>query len=143
MPARTRSTLVGLTLATAALLGGCGGGGGGGYGGDFEAGFLRTCEAATDDDTAVCQCTYDKLEQTVPFERAERLDRRLQDDPDSPLPDDVAELISTCVAGSVPPSIVTTTTSTTLAEGATTSTAPGGTTTTVEGGTTTTAAEAG
>jgi hypothetical protein len=130
MPTQARSTLVGLVLAGAAMLAGCGGGGGGEYGGDFEAGFLRTCEAATDDDTAVCQCTYDKLEQSVPFDRAEQLDQRLQDDPDSPLPDDVAELIATCVAASVPPSIVTTTTTTTPADGATTTTAPGGTTTT-------------
>ncbi|OWY62392.1 hypothetical protein B7486_58695 [cyanobacterium TDX16] len=139
MPVRTSTRFASLVLgplAVVALAAGCGGEGGSGYDGDFEAGFLRTCEAATGDDAALCQCTYDRLESSVPFERAERLDRRLSEDPESPLPDDVADLIAGCVAGVVPPSIATTTTSTTAP-------AAGETTTTAPGGTTTTAAEAG
>jgi hypothetical protein len=139
MPARIPTRLASLVLgplAVVALAAGCGGEGGSGYDGDFEAGFLRTCEAATGNDEALCQCTYDRLESSVPFERAERLDRRLRDDPESALPDDVADLIAGCVAGAVPPTIATTTTSTTAPAGS-------DTTTTAPGGTTTTAAEAG
>jgi len=135
-------------LGTLVLLAACGGGGGSEYGGDFETGFVGSCEAAVGDgQEAVCQCAYDRLEQTVPFERAERLDRRLRDDPESPLPDDVAALIAGCVAGAVPPSIVTTTTSTTAAttapEGGETPTTAPTTTAPADGATTTTTAEAG
>jgi hypothetical protein len=131
-----RLVLLGVLVA---LLVGCGGGGGGEYDGDFEAGFLEACNAAVGDGKgAVCQCTYDQLRDTVPFERAERLDRRLRDDPESVLPDDVADLIAGCVAHSVPPSIATTTTSTTAAAGATTTT-----TAATDGSTTTTTVEAG
>jgi hypothetical protein len=124
--------------ALVALLAGCGGGGGGEYDGDFETGFLDACNAAVGEGKEeVCQCTYDRLRDTVPFERAERLDRRLREDPESVLPDDVADLIAGCVAGSVPPSIATTTTSTTAAAGGST------TTTAADGSTTTTTVEAG
>jgi hypothetical protein len=150
MAARSRPRLAGLVLGIAAalvLLAGCGGEGESGYGGEFRTGFLDTCEVATGGDTAVCECTYQRLEQSVPFDRAERLDRRLQDDPESVLPDDVAELIAGCVAGAVPPTIATTTSSTSTTVPATPPAGEGGeggeTTTTVAGATTTTAAEAG
>lgn len=123
-------------LLALALLAACGGDSEEGYGGEFEAGFLDSCEAAVGDERAeVCQCTYDRLEESVPFERAERLDRRLQEEPESALPDDVAQLISTCVAFAVPPSISTTTTSTTApaAGGSTDTTAADGSTTTTTG----------
>lgn len=124
--------------ALVVLLVACGGGGGDEYDGDFEAGFLESCNAAVGEgQEAVCQCTYDRLRESVPFERAERLDRRLREDPESALPDDVAQLISTCVAFSVPSSISTTTSSTTAPEGGSTTMAP------ADGSTTTTSGEAG
>jgi len=135
-----------LFLAGVLALAGCGGSDEQGYDGDFEQGFLEVCEAAVAaDDQAVCQCTYDKMAETVPFERAERIDNRLRDDPEASLPDDIAELFADCVAASVPPTISTTTSSTEPpAGGSTTTVAPGGSTTTIAGeSTTTTAGEAG
>jgi hypothetical protein len=147
MALRSRSRLAGLVVggtAALAVLAGCGGESEEGYGGEFRDGFLDTCEVATGGNTAVCECTYQRLEQSVPFDRAERLDRRLRDDPESALPDDVAELIAGCVAGAVPPTIATTTSSTSTTAAGTPPAGDGGeTTTTVAGATTTTAAEAG
>lgn len=126
-PVLRRAPLPALGLVLA-LLAACGGGGTDDYDADFEAGFLSTCETAVGaDQEAVCQCTYDRLVETVPYERAERIDRRLRDDPEAPLPDDIADLIAGCVAFSVPPSISTTTSST--ASTSTTAPADGASTT--------------
>ena len=128
-----------LAGALTATLVACGGESAEGYGGEFRDGFLASCNAAVGEGKEpVCECTYDRLEETVPFERADRLDQRLQDSPERALPDDIAELISGCVAASVPPSISTTTSST-----STTAPAAGTDTTAADGSTTTTTAEAG
>lgn len=128
-----------LFVAGAVGLAGCGGSEEAGYDGDFHDSFMASCIAAVGPDAeAVCQCTFDRMVEFVPFERAQRLDRRLRDDPENPLPDDIAELISGCVAETVPPTIATTTTSTTAPEGGTTTT-----TAPADGSTTTTSGEAG
>lgn len=100
-------------LLGSGLLAACGGEGEAGYGDEFRDGFLRTCDAATGGNATICECTYERLQATVPFDEAAELDRQLQDDPEHTLEPELADLIAGCVAGAVPPSVVTTTSSTT------------------------------
>jgi hypothetical protein len=83
----------GLVLAVA---GGCGGGGRhGGYGPEQRASFVAACTPGAS--AAVCGCFYDRLADTVSYERFLAIDREIRRDP-SAIPDDVAELAIACAA---------------------------------------------
>ena len=127
-----RIIIVGLALASLALVG-CGSDKPTDYNADVEKTFVQTCEDQGGDGLhEVCQCAYDSFEENIAFDRFQRVDERLADDPDATLPDDFLDLYTDCViqegggeAGTTP--TLPPTTTTTVA-GATT-TAPGGATT--------------
>ncbi len=129
-----RAVVLGV-VAVALVLAGCGSDEPTDYNAEVEENFIQTCtDQGGDDLQDVCQCAYDSFEQNIPFDRFQRVDERLSDDPNAELPDDFLDLYTDCViqagggsAGTTP--TVPTTTSTTVA-GATT-TAPAVTDTTV------------
>jgi hypothetical protein len=83
----------GLVLASAA---GCGDGGEHeGYGPDQRASFVAACAPGAS--TAVCGCFYDRLADTVSYERFLAIDRQIRRDP-AAIPDDVADLAIACAA---------------------------------------------
>ena len=84
-----------LVLAGALVAGpACGGDGAAdGYSADLRDDFVEACAAGAGVDT--CRCFYDRLEETVPFERFEQIDRGIHDDP-SVIPADVVELAAAC-----------------------------------------------
>lgn len=131
-----RAVVLGV-VALALVLSGCGDDAPSDYNAEVEENFLQTCtDQGGDDLQDVCQCAYDSFEREIPFDRFQRVDERLADDPDAQLPDEFLDLYTDCViqtgggsAGTTPEFPTTTTTSTTLAPGAST-TAPGVTDTT-------------
>ena len=129
-----RAVVLGV-VAVALVISGCGKDEPTDYNAEVEQNFIQTCtDQGGDDLQDVCQCAYDAFEENIPFDRFQRVDERLSDDPNAELPDDFLDLYTDCViqagggsAGTTP--TVPTTTSTTVA-GATT-TAPAVTDTTV------------
>jgi hypothetical protein len=88
-------------VAALALLGGCGGGGDddAGYSADTRASFLEPCVSGLGDDgQAICECSYDRIVEDVPFDTFQSIDRELQDNPDAELPDDVLDIVAACAA---------------------------------------------
>ncbi|MBL8778685.1 MAG: hypothetical protein JNK12_22335 [Acidimicrobiales bacterium] len=131
-----RAVVLGV-VALALVLSGCGDDAPSDYNAEVEENFLQTCtDQGGDDLQQVCQCAYDSFEREIPFDRFQRVDERLADDPDAQLPDEFLDLYTDCViqsgggsAGTTPELPTTTTTATTLAPGAST-TAPAVTDTT-------------
>jgi hypothetical protein len=80
-------------LIAAVSLGGCGDGGPDDYDDEVEREFVDTCTAASEE--KVCRCLYDRLEEEVPFERFEEVDRQLAEDP-TDLPADISRLAVVC-----------------------------------------------
>ena len=122
-----RAVVLGV-VALALVLSGCGDDAPSDYNAEVEENFLETCTDQGGDDLAdVCQCAYDSFEAEIPFDRFQRVDERLADDPEAQLPDEFLDLYTDCViqsgggsAGTTPELPTTTTTATTLAPGATT-----------------------
>ena len=120
---------------------GCGSSGPTDYDAQVEREFVESCvEEGGEDLRDVCECTYGKISEQIPFERFDDIDRQIADQEEG-LPDDVIELITDCVietstAGdptpttevpttTVPPTAPpTTVTPTTAAPPATTTTTP-------------------
>ena len=131
-----RAAVLGV-VSLALVISGCGKDAPSDYNAEVEKNFIETCtDEGGDDLQDVCQCAYDSFEREIPFDRFQRVDERLADDPDAQLPDEFLDLYTDCViqagggsAGTTPEFPTTTTTATTLAPGATT-TAPGVTDTT-------------
>jgi len=131
-----RAAVLGV-VSLALVISGCGKDEPSDYNAEVEKNFIETCtDEGGDDLQDVCQCAYDSFEREIPFDRFQRVDERLADDPDAQLPDEFLDLYTDCViqagggsAGTTPEFPTTTTTATTLAPGATT-TAPGVTDTT-------------
>ncbi len=131
-----RAVVLGV-VSLALVISGCGKDEPSDYNAEVEKNFIETCtDEGGDDLQDVCQCAYDSFEREIPFDRFQRVDERLADDPDAQLPDEFLDLYTDCViqagggsAGTTPEFPTTTTTATTLAPGATT-TAPGVTDTT-------------
>ena len=123
-----RYVLIGL-VATGLVLAGCGESEPTGYNAEVEQTFVSTCTDRGDDLADVCQCAYDSFEREIPFDRFQRIDERLADNPDASLPDDFLDLYTDCVlqqgggsAGTTPTLPTTTTvpgTATTLPGGVT------------------------
>lgn len=132
-----RAVLLGV-VSLALVISGCGKDEPSDYNAEVEKNFIETCtDQGGDDLQNVCQCAYDSFEREIPFDRFQRVDERLADNPDAQLPDEFLDLYTDCViqagggsAGTTPAFPTTTTTSTTLAPGAST-TAPAVTDTTV------------
>ena len=87
------------------------------YNADSEKNFVESCTDQTGEED-VCQCAYDGFVRDIPFDRFQRIDQRLQDDPEGNLPDDFIEIYTDCVvefgggsAGTTP--VIPTTTTTT------------------------------
>jgi hypothetical protein len=126
-----RAVVLGV-VSLALVISGCGKDEPSDYNAEVEKNFIETCtDEGGDDLQDVCQCAYDSFEREIPFDRFQRVDERLADDPDAQLPDEFLDLYTDCViqagggsAGTTPEFPTTTTTATTLAPGATT-TAPG------------------
>jgi len=100
--------LVGLVI----LFGGGDDGGGGGDGGDtitattpieeagdynaaIERNFMDSCTSDAEPGEAVCQCAYDQIEATVPFDRFVEIDEQLNDNPDA-RPQELVDIITEC-----------------------------------------------
>jgi hypothetical protein len=61
--------------------------------------FLTACTLPGEDPTLirdVCECTYEQIELTVPFEDFVEMEERLAFDALEPLPDEIAELMADC-----------------------------------------------
>lgn len=71
------------------------------YNDETESNFIESCAAGGDE--ATCQCMYDKIVETVPFEEFKALDEELQDNPNAQLPDGLTEAMTSCVTGTVTP----------------------------------------
>ena len=131
-----RAVVLGV-VSLALVISGCGKDEPSDYNAEVEKNFIETCtDEGGGDLQDVCQCAYDSFEREIPFDRFQRVDERLADDPEAQLPDEFLDLYTDCViqagggsAGTTPEFPTTTTTATTLAPGATT-TAPGVTDTT-------------
>lgn len=86
-------------VAAVVLAVGCGEDGGEGYSAETEAQFMASCVASVQEgEESLCQCIYDGMAKDVPFDEFEKLDRRLSDDPDAELPEDVNDLVMECAA---------------------------------------------
>jgi hypothetical protein len=132
-----RVVVIGIA-ALAFVLAGCSDSEPSDYNAEVEENFIQTCtDEGGEDLEAVCQCAYSKFEEEIPFDRFQRVDERLADDPDATLPDDFLNLYTDCVieqgggsAGTTP--TIPPTTTTTAVGGASTTVAgePGATDTT-------------
>jgi hypothetical protein len=85
--------LVGAFVILVAALGACSEPGPDDYDEAVEREFLESCVTGSDVD--VCRCLYDRIEDEIPFERFEEIDRQLAEDP-AELPDDVSRLAVVC-----------------------------------------------
>jgi hypothetical protein len=81
----------------AATLAACGGGDDqdDGYGPAGRDAFVEACSAGAS--AEACGCFYDRLADEVPYERFERVDQQIRDDPEA-IPDDIAALAVACSA---------------------------------------------
>lgn len=129
-----RAVVLGV-LAVALVISGCGDDTPTEYNAEVEENFIQTCtDQGGEDLQDVCQCAYEAFEENIPFERFQRVDERLADDPNAELPDDFLDLYTDCViqagGGSADTTPTVPPTTTTTVAGATT-TAPAVTDTTV------------
>ncbi len=129
-----RAVVLGV-LAVALVISGCGDDTPTEYNAEVEENFIQTCtDQGGEDLQDVCQCAYNAFEENIPFDRFQRVDERLADDPNAELPDDFLDLYTDCViqagGGSADTTPTVPTTTTTTVAGATT-TAPAVTDTTV------------
>jgi len=93
------------------LMGACGGDGPDDYSAETEAQFLATCVGTLGEaERAVCRCSYDEIVDDVAYDDFEDLDRRMNDDPDAELPDDIVDIVAACASGPVPPPTASTST---------------------------------
>ena len=68
------------------------------YNAEVEANFIETCtDQGGDNLRDVCQCAYNSFEQNIPFDRFQRVDDRLSENPNADLPDDFLALYTDCV----------------------------------------------
>ncbi|MGH9242844.1 MAG: hypothetical protein ACRD29_00680 [Acidimicrobiales bacterium] len=82
-----------------------------GYSPDTEASFLEPCIAGLGEDgREICECSYERIVDEIPFDTFRDLDRRLQDDPEADLPAEVADIVAACAADPSGDDDVTTTT---------------------------------
>jgi hypothetical protein len=68
-----------------------------GYNATIEANFMNSCTADAQPGEAACQCIYDKIEATVPFDRFVEIDQQLTDDP-SARPPELIDIFDQCTS---------------------------------------------
>ncbi len=132
-----RAVVLGV-VAVALAISGCGKDAPSDYNAEVEKNFIETCtDQGGDGLRDVCQCAYDSFVREIPFDRFQRVDERLADDPQAELPDDFLDLYTDCViqagggsAGSTPTLPTTTIAPTTTVAPGTAGTAPAVTDTT-------------
>jgi hypothetical protein len=77
-----------------------------GYTEEVEHAFMTSCVAAASgvaDAEGLCQCAYDKIVETVPFDEFLAFDRAVRDDPSATPPPGVIAATNECVRGGAPP----------------------------------------
>ena len=67
----------------------------GDYNATIERNFMDSCTSDAEPGEAVCQCAYDQIEATVPFDRFVEIDEQLNDDPDA-RPQELVDIITEC-----------------------------------------------
>jgi hypothetical protein len=71
-----------------------------GFTDDSRNGFLAACTRPLEDSRltgAICQCVFDETQAQLSFERFREIDETLLADPEAELPDDVLDIVATCV----------------------------------------------
>lgn len=100
-----RVSAAGLFAALALLAAGCGGEDEG-YSAEVESNFMEQCvpsalesgKGALSEAKAreYCQCGYDEIEATVPYEEFAEYDEKAREDPSTPLPPKMKAVIERC-----------------------------------------------
>ena len=70
-----------------------------GFTSDNQSGFLAACTLPLEDSrltSAICQCVFDESQVEIPFTRFDAIERRLREDPDQELPDELVEIVAQC-----------------------------------------------
>src|SRR5262245_3220631 len=68
-----------------------------GYNATVERNFMDSCTADAEPGEAVCQCAYDQIEATVPYERFVEIDEELNQNPDA-RPQELVDILTECTA---------------------------------------------
>jgi hypothetical protein len=68
-----------------------------GYNATIERNFMDSCTADAEPGEAVCQCAYDELEATVPFDRFVEIDEELNENPDA-RPQELVDILTECTS---------------------------------------------
>lgn len=107
-----RRMLIALVGASLLFAGACGGDDdddagavtGDDYSPELEASFLETCvpaAAGAADPEGMCQCAYDKIVETVPFDEFKAYDEALREDPSATPPDGLVDATTECATAQV------------------------------------------
>ena len=92
-----RSKLIALAGATLFLAGACGGDEPSGYSSEVREDFVSNCAAGGGQEAEdLCGCTYDAIEETLPFDEFREADERLADDPTADVPAEVTDAMTEC-----------------------------------------------
>ncbi|HZM38025.1 MAG TPA: Hsp70 family protein [Acidimicrobiales bacterium] len=67
------------------------------YNATIEQNFMDSCTADPEPGQAVCQCAYDQIEATVPFERFVEIDEELNQNPDA-RPQELVDILTECTS---------------------------------------------
>lgn len=70
----------------------------GDYNATIEQNFMNSCTSDAEPGPDVCQCAYDKIEATVPFERFVEIDEELNQNPDA-RPQELVDILTECTSG--------------------------------------------
>jgi hypothetical protein len=73
-------------------------GGESGYTAEVEEAFMGECTGAGAEQSA-CECAYDEVVATVPYDRFVEIEQELADDPNAE-PEELTNIISACLEGS-------------------------------------------
>jgi hypothetical protein len=68
-----------------------------GYNAEIERNFMDSCTEDAEPGEAVCQCAYDQIEATVPFERFVEIDEELNANPDA-RPPELVDILTECTS---------------------------------------------
>ena len=68
-----------------------------GYSADVERQFVASCEASAEQPPGLCQCAFDAIESTIPFEEFRAADEAIQRGEATGLPQSILDAIQPCV----------------------------------------------